>query len=651
MGTKVDLGGSRIGSGKKMEVELHAFSSSSHNVTQITRTSQAVGTIVPIYKRLLLKDNKLELDLNAMVHTNPTEGPCFGEFELQIHVYSAPLRLFQGKLHMNMLDEGTEMENIKFPLIEYKADDIDFTKNPDNQQINPSSVFAYLGDRGLGSKSVVNDGGEIKRYRNAIPWLMLHDINANYYVNQQEKVGYIIHNLTHPRTVEACVKDPEGVNQVIGYSPAMPTESVNMSGEKFVFITGGGNHTVDTEIAMWVNGEVMAITEIWGNIVYNPVAYGASYICTNQLIPLNSKCGGWFYTTAEMGTQPELFEFPLTNYNDMRMDILSHVKSNEPYIINSESIAPFGPSLGKEGDVWSKTISQEGLPLRTYKSDWFNNWLSTEAIDAINLRTRVMTDNQGGFTMNQFLLQEKMFRYLNRVTLAGNTVDDWELAAYGTKSNRPTEKSVFEGALHKRISFDEVVNQSADGKKPLGTLAATGKMDQNYHKGGKVSIKVDEASYVMVVASIVPLPDYNQGNDWDGDLLSMEDLHNPNKDKIGFQNLITDWMCSWDTKFDGDGNMVQYSAGKQPSWLHYQTNVNKTFGTFAELSEEWMVLARKFEADPITGKIKDLTSYIDPAKWNFPFANESRSAQNFRMQYLIKAEQRILMSANQIPGL
>lgn len=649
MSTKVTIGGDRVGAGDKMQVELHAFSSSSHNVTQITRTSQAVGTIVPIYKRLLLKDNKLELDLNALCHTNPTEGPCFGEFEVQIHAYSAPIRLFQGKLHMNMLEEGTQMQNIKFPLIEYVADDINWDKNPDNQQINPSSIFAYLGDRGLGSKIESERGGELTRHRNAIPFLMYHDINANYYANQQEKVGYIIHNINAGQTITGVSNGTVTIPQA---QEVPSTTSVNLSGETITFICDIDNKlpAIDN-LGVWVNNKAMLISEVWDTIEEIVIpGVARTYECSVQLVPLNDDCNGWFYTSQDLGTQPELFEFPLDNYNEMRMDILSSVKQTTPFIIDKDSIAPFGTSLGKEGGVWSKTISQEGLAVRTYKSDWFNNWLDTEAIEAIDQRTMVLTGSDGGFTMNQFLLQEKMFKYLNRIQLAGNTVDDWELAAYGTRSKRPTEKSVFEGALHKRISFDEVINQSADQDKPLGTLAATGRMS-GYHKGGKISIKVDEASYVMVVASIVPLPDYNQGNDWDGDLLTMEDLHNPNKDKIGFQDLITDWMASWDTKVLDNGIIKYFSAGKQPSWIQYQTNINKCFGTFAEKSEEWMVLARKYDADTQTGNIKDLTTYIDPAKWNFPFAQQSRSAQNFRMQYLIEAKQRLLMSANQIPGL
>ena len=63
-------------------------------------------------------------------------------------------------------------------------------------------------------------------------------------------------------------------------------------------------------------------------------------------------------------------------------------------------------------------------------------------------------------------------------------------------------------------------------------------------------------------------------------LKTMDDLHKPALDQIGFQELITEQMAFWDTAYEGD-EWVQRSAGKQPAWIHYMTNVNKTYGNFA----------------------------------------------------------------------
>jgi hypothetical protein len=61
----------------------------------------------------------------------------------------------------------------------------------------------------------------------------------------------------------------------------------------------------------------------------------------------------------------------------------------------------------------------------------------------------------------------------------------------------------------------------------------------------------------------------------------MDDFHKPALDEIGFQDLITGQMAWWDTKYDGNGAWIQESAGKQPAWINYMTNINQVYGNFA----------------------------------------------------------------------
>jgi len=102
------------------------------------------------------------------------------------------------------------------------------------------------------------------------------------------------------------------------------------------------------------------------------------------------------------------------------------------------------------------------------------------------------------------------------------------------------------------------------------------------------------------------------------------------------------------TTWDGT-KWVQKSAGKQPAWLNYMTAVNKTFGNFAiESNEMFMTLNRMYEVDQ-NGDMQDLTTYIDPAKYNHVFAQTSRDSQNFWIQIAIDCTVRRKMSAKQMP--
>ena len=123
-------------------------------------------------------------------------------------------------------------------------------------------------------------------------------------------------------------------------------------------------------------------------------------------------------------------------------------------------------------------------------------------------------------------------------------------------------------------------------------------------------------------------------------------LHKPALDGIGYQDLQTFEAAGW----VNSGT----SYGKTVAWLNYMTNVNKTYGTFAENGNEaFMVLNRIFEPknDDYNSNEIDNTSYIDPSKYNYTFAENTTESQNFWVQIGFGIEARRVMSAKQIPNL
>ena len=135
-------------------------------------------------------------------------------------------------------------------------------------------------------------------------------------------------------------------------------------------------------------------------------------------------------------------------------------------------------------------------------------------------------------------------------------------------------------------------------------------------------------------------------------LQSLDDLHKPALDEIGFQDLITEQMAWFDTYYDtSQQKWVQKSAGKQPAWLNYMTNTNQVRGNFAISNNEmFMTLNRRYEYDK-NGGILDLTTYIDPAKFNWIFADTALDSQNFWAQIGVDMTVRRKMSAKIMPNL
>ena len=95
---------------------------------------------------------------------------------------------------------------------------------------------------------------------------------------------------------------------------------------------------------------------------------------------------------------------------------------------------------------------------------------------------------------------------------------------------------------------------------PLGTLAGRGVMTDK-HKGGYIDVKIDEPSIIMGIISLTPRIAYSQGNHWKGNLKTMNDIHKPALDEIGYQDLITDQMHYGDSIIMPNGQVTFKSAG------------------------------------------------------------------------------------------
>ena len=91
------------------------------------------GTLVPFMSEVALPGDSFDIDLDVDVKTLPTVGPLFGSYKVQLDVFQCPVRLYQGKLHMNMLNIGMDMSQILLPQVNMVANVIN---EGDNAQIN-----------------------------------------------------------------------------------------------------------------------------------------------------------------------------------------------------------------------------------------------------------------------------------------------------------------------------------------------------------------------------------------------------------------------------------------------------------------------------------------------------------------------------------
>lgn len=195
---------------------------------------------------------------------------------------------------------------------------------------------------------------------------------------------------------------------------------------------------------------------------------------------------------------PHVQTFDLDYIDQMRTLILQQTPGVQ-YVIDFRSLSPYKlpleyANIGGDYDFQSSaTKNQEGLAVKTYQSDLFNNWLSTEWIDGVDGISAVTAISTVGdsFTIDELNLSKKVYDMLNRIALSGGTYDDWLDAVYTHERNRGQEEPAYIGGLIKELVFQEVVSNSASEGEPLGTLAGRGTM-ANKHKGGHIVAKADE---------------------------------------------------------------------------------------------------------------------------------------------------------------
>lgn len=680
MSYKVTLGGERLGGGRKNEVEIHGFRRSTHDLSYVWRSTMAPGTLVPFMSEVALPGDTFDINLDVDVMTTPTIGPLFGSFKVHLDVFFAPQRLYVKELMQNQIGIGFNMSNVFLPQIRVEGNVPVFNAPIDNQHVNPSCVLKYLGISGVGYKATTpND-----RNFNGSTYLALWEIYKQYYANKQEANGAMVHINPQPSSIviTSATFFQSSPNQAVPVSPTAPAYVVvNTNESSYMIIQFAAAPPADLQISQiefliteyGQAGVVKKANEIFDSWVIDTVnnrAVGTGFIyAPTGGVNINSINIGQVrlnvnYIISQLA--PTVYRFPLINIDNMKNTILSKTP-NTAQIVNSTNAwpggapytAPFqsfqtavGPPIVNN---YSMMFPQEGLPIRTYSSDLFNNWLDTAVIDGGTGITEVTKVNvvANKFTIDELNLAKKVYEMLNRLAISGGTYDDWLDTMYTNERTRQIQTPIYLGGLLRDLVFQEVVSTAATQDEPVGTLAGRGKMGQ-MKKGGDITAKIDEPGYLISLVSLVPRIDYSQGNKWDTTLKTMNDFHKPGLDEIGFQNLITDQMAWFDTLNVSQTSQTFRSAGKQPAWINYMTNVNKVYGAFADENQQmFMVLNRRYDVASISGqtRIADLTTYIDPSKYNHIFANTRLDAQNFWVQIGVKMIARRKMSAKVIPNL
>lgn len=655
------LGKNTLGDNNKMKVAMRDYDMSTHDISTIFRSTIGVGMLVPFCKILCQKGDIIDLNLINKTLSQPTLAPLFGSFKLQHFLFYGGFRLYNSWLHNNRTGIGMKMSDIKLPMMqaETKGSSTDARTN-----ISSSALYKYLGwtkSRRTGQNAT---GGVCK---NGVPLLLYLDIFKNFFANTQENKFYMISNVGSEPTIKAG----------LGGAPSVDYK-LPVTGLEVIL------KNTDT-IAITIPSIIENYKDAWRSIVFairdNTTGIGTQVTvdklttdATKSTITLN-KLSTLYPNGVTLKSillnNTKAFGAFLKQYNleilDQIRDVILHKKGNETLILEGSKMGNDQNGSAELANFINDIIkSQEeklgGMLLKTYDSDIFNNWVKTDWIDGKGGITEItsidITANDGKLSMDALNLQQKVYNMLNRIAVSGGTYRDWLETVYtaGKYLDRP-ETPVFIGGMTQYIEFDEVVSKSATetefGNQPLGDIASIGRGGKPLNNG-HIHYQCEEPGYIMGLMAITPMVDYSQGNDFDLNLQTMNDLHKPALDGIGYQDLIQEQMVGETSVYENNSlisNMRHLSANKTVAWIDYMTNYNRTFGDFAAGEAlDFMVLNRRYEVNNLN-KIDDLTTYIDPQKYVEIFADTDLTSQNFWVQTVVQATRRGNYSAKQIPFL
>lgn len=650
------IGKNTLGDNNKMKVRLREYDMSSQNLSYVFRSTMGVGMLVPFMKIVCQKGDIFDIKLTNKTMTHPTLGPLFGSFKLQHFIFTAGFRLYNSWLHNNRTGIGMKMSDIKFPTIRRGS----YTSNKPISKYDPSSLYSYIGWKGTRCKEAENVSK-----KNAIPTLIYLDIFKNYFANTQEDNFYMIAGST-----ETTVTVQQPNESTFG---AQVGQSVNHAW------TG----PMANNATLKAGSNVKKYSDFWKSVkirFYNPSTKQRkesyiNYLTSNSstqtittdriatVFPAGNNLNG--YTTIEgiyVGQFPgdeKLYMNSLkSTLKEKKLETLDKVRDE---ILKKPGNTELDMSGTEDKDVnelfedirMAAVNKLGGLILKTYDSDIFNNWVKTDWIDGengISKVTALKPDEDGTITMDALNLQQKVYNMLNRIAISGGTYRDWLETVYtaGRYLDRP-ETPVFQGGMSQMIEFDEVVATTGNTEgQVLGEMAGRGYARQP-STSGKLHFQVEEPGYVFGIMAITPMVDYSQGNDFDLNLFTMDDLHKPALDGIGYQDLMNEQRAWWTAEQIGT-SIVDTTPGKSVAWIDYMTNFNKTFGNFATgESEDFMVLNRNYEEDDNNG-ISNGSTYINPQEHIDIFADTALDSQNFWVQTACEITRRGNYSAKQIPN-
>lgn len=201
-----------------------------------------------------------------------------------------------------------------------------------------------------------------------------------------------------------------------------------------------------------------------------------------------------------------------------------------------------------------------------------------------------------GVSLRAFRLAERLQRFRELSLMAGDRYVEWQKAFWAVpSSDARLQRSEWLGGYKQPMLISEVLQNSETSSTPQGTMAGHGLA---FGKGG-FNVRFNEYGFFIIIASIMPKADYQQGLPKMFSRFSNFDYMNPMFSHLSFQE-IKERELYWQNAsvVESDGSQTNEKPfGFEPIYNEYRLMQNRVSGSFRTSLSHWL-LTRIFDSAP-----------------------------------------------------
>lgn len=209
---------------------------------------------------------------------------------------------------------------------------------------------------------------------------------------------------------------------------------------------------------------------------------------------------------------------------------------------------------------------------------------------------KVDLESSSGVSLRAFRLANKLQQFRELSMMAGDRYVEWQKAFWAVaSSDARLQRAEWLGGYKQPILISEVLQNSETSTTPQGTMAGHG---LSFGKGG-FSVRLNEYGFIIVIASIMPHADYQQGLPKMFSRFSNFDYANPMFSHLSFQE-IKEREIYWQDKTvtnDAGEEVNETPFAFEPIYNEYRLMQNRVSGSFRTSLSHWL-LTRIFDSAP-----------------------------------------------------